>query len=349
MTQQFHPAPASHARSPAAPADNEPLQRQDSHFLWATGASLLDCYLSISVDDARATLYIPKLPASYAVWMGAIRSPADVAAEYGVDEGAYVSELGGRVASAPRVLVNQGLNTDSGKTAKPASWDGSDALADGVLDTAALYPVLTETRVFKSERELDVMRHVVSAASDGHCVMMRAVREGMREDGLEAAFGFWMRSTVGARYKAYTYICGSGPNAAVLHYGHEGAPNDRTIGKDEFVLCDCGHELFGYASDITTTFPSSGKFTADQRVVYSAVLGEPGPRRPRGSPGPVAAPPAAAAQPCILTPTVPPSSSSAAAMDAVEGAMKPGVAWPDMQTLTYEVTLSALKDAGLLT
>jgi hypothetical protein len=39
---------------------------------------------------------------------------------------------------------------------------------------------------------------------------------------------------------------------------------------------------------------------------------------------------------------------SAAALEAVENAMKPGVAWKDMQTLAYRHTLTVLKEGGLV-
>lgn len=70
-----------------------------------------------------------------------------------------------------------------------------------------------------------------------------------------------------------------------------------------------GGNYFGYAADITCTFPANGKFTPDQKLIYEAVL---------------------------------------AANLAVQEAAKPGVAWPDMHRLAVKVLLENLKKGGLL-
>ena len=40
----------------------------------------------------------------------------------------------------------------------------------------------------------------------------------------------------------------------------------------ELLLMDAGCERHGYASDVTRTWPVSGRFTPEQRAVYEVVL-----------------------------------------------------------------------------
>jgi len=94
----------------------------------------------------------------------------------------------------------------------------------------------------------------------------------MREFQLESLFLHFTSYEGGSRYAAYTCICGCGPNGAVLHYGHAGAPNDGHIADGAMCLLDMGCEYHCYASDITCSYPANGKFTAKQRGIYNAVL-----------------------------------------------------------------------------
>ena len=91
---------------------------------------------------------------------------------------------------------------------------------------------------------------------------------GMREFQLESLFKHHCYYAAGCRHVAYTCICASGMNGAVLHYGHAAAPNTRKITSEDMCLFDMGAEYHRYASDITCSFPASGKFTEDQKAVY---------------------------------------------------------------------------------
>jgi Xaa-Pro aminopeptidase len=72
----------------------------------------------------------------------------------------------------------------------------------------------------------------------------------------------------GAQGPAYPSIVAAGANACVLHYP---AGHARLL-PDELCLIDAGCELDGYASDITRTFPASGRFSGPQRAIYELVL-----------------------------------------------------------------------------
>jgi len=146
-------------------------------------------------------------------------------------------------------------------------------------------------------------------SSEAHIAVMQHTRPGQFEYQQESLFKHWCYYNGAVRNVSYTCICASGHNSAVLHYGHAGAPNDRQIKDTDMCLFDMGGEFRCYASDLTCSFPASGKFTADQRIVYEAVL---------------------------------------AAQWAVMAAMKPGVCWVDMHELAYRNILTHLLAGGLV-
>ena len=67
---------------------------------------------------------------------------------------------------------------------------------------------------------------------------------------------------------AYTPIIASGANANVLHY----VENNQQCKAGDLILMDVAAEYANYRSDLTRTFPVSGRFTPRQAAVYNAVL-----------------------------------------------------------------------------
>jgi Xaa-Pro dipeptidase len=206
----------------------------------------------------------------YAIWMGEIKPPSAFQARYEVDHALHVDELIAslREYGPDMVYLNRGLNTDSGSYATPAQVEG---LEEFPRDTEKLNPEIVECRVIKSPEELRVLQYANDISSEAHIRVMQHVRPGQFEYQLESLFlhhGYYFGA---CRNTAYTCICGCGPNSSVLHYGHAAAPNDRVIQADDMLLLDMGAEYHCYASDITCSFPASGRFSPDQRFIFEAV------------------------------------------------------------------------------
>eukprot|EP01126_Amoeba_proteus_P032820 TRINITY_DN3204_c0_g1_i4.p2 TRINITY_DN3204_c0_g1~~TRINITY_DN3204_c0_g1_i4.p2 ORF type:complete len:257 (+),score=55.59 TRINITY_DN3204_c0_g1_i4:878-1648(+) len=96
---------------------------------------------------------------------------------------------------------------------------------------------------------------------------MKNCKPGLREFQLASLFHYYT-SWRGCFHDAYLTIVGSGKNSAILHYNR----NSEIIKDGDLVLVDAGCEYFCYASDITRTFPSNGKFSQDQKMIYGIVL-----------------------------------------------------------------------------
>ena len=257
--------------------DHENLFRQESYFHYLFGVKEPGFWGSITLNadgTTTTTLFCPRLPAEYAVWMGKILTPADIKDIHDVDEVFYVDEMEAtlepRVTAASSLLLMTGTNTDSSSTYPLPALPPT--LSPLPTDTTTLFPLLQNCRVYKSPEELSLMKHVSKLSSLSHIYTMRECKPGMMEYQLESLFNHHSYYNFGCRVAGYTGICACGPNPAVLHYGHAGAPNDGVIKDGDMCMLDMGSEYCCYGADISCSFPANGKFTADQKVVYKAVL-----------------------------------------------------------------------------
>ena len=288
--------------------DRDVLFRQESYFHWCFGITEADCLAAIDVDTGRAVLFIPRLPPEYATWMGTIHPPSHFQDKYSLQEVLFSDQIADyfKQQNPSLILTLYGRNTDSGSYCREASFPG---ITEFKVNNTLLHPIIAECRVIKSGAELSLLRYVNQVSSRAHKAVMRAVRPGMKEYQLESLFQHVCYNEGGCRHVSYACIAASGCNASTLHYGHAGAPNDKTIEDGDMCLFDMGGEYDCYTSDITCSFPANGKFSPKQRIVYKAVL---------------------------------------RASRAVMSQAKAGVSWVDMHRTAEKVILEDLTAAGLL-
>jgi len=249
--------------------------RFDSYFYYLTGFKEPEALLVlIAGEDPRSILFCRDKDIEREIWDG-FRYGADAAKQtFGFDQAYSFNALDELM---PKLMTNQSklfysLGADSAWDARVTTWlnqvktqarSGASA-PDEMVDVRKL---IDEMRLYKTGYELDLMRKSADIAARAHARAMRYVRAGQMEYELEAEFLHeFYRS--GAQAPAYTSIVAGGANACTLHYN----ANNCLLKEGDLLLIDAGCELDGYASDITRTFPVSGKFSAAQRDIYELVL-----------------------------------------------------------------------------
>lgn len=130
-----------------------------------------------------------------------------------------------------------------------------------------LSPLLGEMRLYKSEAEIQLMREAARITVMAHQRAMRACRHVSFEYELEAEILYEI-TRQGCRSVAYDSIVAGGSHACVLHY----TENNQKLHKGDLVLIDAGGEFHHYAADVTRTFPVSGRFSVEQKLIYELVL-----------------------------------------------------------------------------
>jgi Xaa-Pro aminopeptidase len=273
--------PNSIAILPAAPMyirnrDVEHIYRQDSDFQYLSGFPEPEAVIALipGREHGEYVLFCRERDPARELWDGLRAGQDGAISDYGADDAFPIGDiddiLPGLIEGRSRVYYAIGSNQEFDhrlmewiNTIRSKARQGAQPPNEFV----ALDHLLHDQRLYKSANEIKVMKHAAEISARAHIRAMQASRAGLYEYHLEAELDYEFRKG-GAKMPAYGSIVAAGKNACILHYRE----NDALLKDGDLVLIDAGCEIDCYASDITRTFPVSGRFSPEQKAIYELVL-----------------------------------------------------------------------------
>ena len=256
--------------------DVEHVYRQDSDFQYLSGFPEPEAVIVLipGREYGEYVLFCRERNPERELWDGLRAGQDGAMREYGADDAFPITDiddiLPGLIEGRDRVYSSMGSNPEFDRHVM--EWinvirSKAHLGAQPPKEFVALDHLLHDMRLYKSAAEVKVMREAAQISARAHVRAMQASRAGLYEFSLEAELDYEFRKG-GAKMPAYGSIVASGRNACILHYQE----NDAPLKDGDLVLIDAGCEIDCYASDITRTFPVSGKFSAEQKAIYEVVL-----------------------------------------------------------------------------
>lgn len=257
-------------------ADVEHPYRQDSdfHYLTSFGEPEAIALLTTAHESQRFVLFCRKRDRDREIWDGYRAGVEGAVDDFGADAAFPIEELDIRL---PDYLEN--VDRVYHRLGKDRAFDDRVLRAIDVVRSrfrkgvAAPTTIVDSTtmlhgmRFLKDDSELVLMRQAADISREAHVAAMKLTAPGRYEYEIDAELTrvFRMR---GSERPAYESICGSGPNATILHY----RAGNRQMQDGELLLVDAGCEVGSYASDVTRTYPVNGRFSEPQRALYEITL-----------------------------------------------------------------------------
>ncbi len=263
--------------------DVDYLYRQDSDFWYLSGVEQPEAILVLRPnppDDKRFVVFVRPHDPHVEAYEGPRVGPQEAVSAFGADAAFSTEEFrdqmtrsdatsrkfSGYLAGVAKVYLSDGGDASwaSGLREAIASMRAGEAAPPAVVDA---HEVIREMRVVKDADEIALIRRATEISGRGHVRAMKAAAPGRYEFEVQQALdGYCFEN--GVRRMAYPSIVASGPNSVFLHWD----ANDREIRDGDVILNDSGAEYGGYATDITRTYPASGRFNREQRAIYEIVL-----------------------------------------------------------------------------
>ena len=250
--------------------------RQDSDFYYLTGfneANALAVFIP-GREQGEYILFCEEFDEKRALWEGAHAGLEGATKHYCADDSFPIDDLDDIL---PGLLENKAkvfypMGRDSELDHSLLEWVNrirkqSRTGISAPLEFISLEHVLHEMRMFKSAAEIQLLKQATEVSAKAHIRAMQICKPGLFEYQIEAEIVHELMNN-GLRAVAYPSIVASGQNSCVLHY----TDNNAKLRKGDLLLIDAGAECDHYAADITRTFPVSGRFNTEQKLLYQLVL-----------------------------------------------------------------------------
>ena len=245
------------------------------HFFYLTGLRRENMILFIrkAGENSRTTLYIEKADPLAERWTGKMVTVEEAREASGIQDIRFVdrfeTELSYLLNSADirccyfDCYRHQSTDLPDLNLAKAQQF----AQEHPGVAVRNLWSIVSKLRMVKDEDEVALMEQAVDITNQALKNVMKNLKPGMNEYQAQADFEY-MVHYLGADGPSFPTIAGSGKNGCMLHY----ETNRETCQEGTLLLLDLGVRQEGYCSDITRTYPVSGRFTQRQRQVYDIVL-----------------------------------------------------------------------------
>jgi len=270
--------------APHKTQDQTYIYTPNRNFYYLTGLQRENFILVLIKDQSKMNSYLfIEEPSDYATkWLGRRMTKEEASEVSGIEETKiyYTFEFSsfihnqvlassrGALTTKPNSLYLDLYRKDSNM--KPVSLTYAELIIDHYpeLKLLSANDIVNASRMFKSEEEVAEISKAIAYEKQAIEQTMKYAKAGMNEHELEAYFEFQAK-IAGADGLSFDSIFASGKNGTVLHY----IDNNQVIQENTLVLMDLGClSSKVYASDITRTFPVSGKFTERQKQIYEIVL-----------------------------------------------------------------------------
>ena len=255
-------------------SDSSYALRQESSFYYLSGFCEPSSLMVIinNGTEINSIAFVPPKDKLKEIWDGYRAGPIGAVEEYFFDQAFENNKIDDLMPELLKDVkkVFYPIGKKSGFDQKIIDWTCAANSKDrhsqsiDIMDGSSM---VGNMRLIKDDHEIEIMKRACEISADAYIEVMKSIKPGDNEQLVENQF-LYEFGKKGGRFPAYTPIVAGGENACVLHY----IENDKELDGSDLILVDAGCEYKMYASDITRTFPVSGKFSDEQLAIYKVVL-----------------------------------------------------------------------------